>query len=203
MGLTQYIADHITEFIQMTGYLSVFIFMMMESMVLPVPSEAIMPFAGFLIVQGRFSWEMVILVSTSGSIVGSYISYLLGKYGGEPFFERYGKYLLVNKRHLEQTHRFFNRYGSYTIFISRFIPVIRHLISVPAGMSRMKLTRFLLFTALGAALWNTFLAYMGYILKQNWDEIMKYSHYIDISVIVAFVLVIAFFVWQQIKTKKV
>ena len=161
MGLTQFIATNISEFIGATGYSSIFILMTMESSALPVPGEAVMPFAGFLIAQGKFTWATVILVSTSGSILGSYISYLIGQYGGEPFFERYGKYLLVNKRHLDKTHHFFHHYGSVTIFFSRFIPVVRHLISIPAGMSRMKMSRFLLFTALGAALWNTSLAYLG------------------------------------------
>ncbi|MBE0649459.1 MAG: DedA family protein [Bacteroidales bacterium] len=201
MGFTQFIANHITEFIGATGYISIFILMVMESSALPIPGEAVMPFAGFLIVQGKFTWAMVILVSTSGSIVGSYISYLIGKYGGEPFFERYGKYLLINKHHLDRTHHFFTHYGSVTIFFSRFIPVVRHLISIPAGMSTMKMPKFLLYTALGAAVWNTFLTYMGYILKQNWNEIMKYSHYIDISVIIISVLVVVFFVWQQVKNK--
>lgn len=201
MGFTQFIATHITEFIGATGYISIFILMAMESSALPIPGEVIMPFAGFLIVQGRFTWVMVILVSTSGSIVGSYISYLIGQYGGEPFFERYGKYLLVNKRHLDKTHHFFHHYGSVTIFFSRFIPVARHLISIPAGMSHMKMPKFLLFTILGAGLWNTFLTYLGYILKQNWNEIMKYSHYIDISILVASVLILVFFVWRQIKNK--
>lgn len=203
MGLTEYIANHIIEFIEATGYISIFILMMIESMALPVPGEAIMPFAGFLIVQGKFSWFMVILISTSGSLAGSYLSYLIGQYGGEPFFERYGKYLLVKKSHLDLTHRFFNRYGGITIFISRFIPVVRHLISIPAGMGRMKLPAFIFYTVLGAGIWNTFLTYMGYILKQNWEEIMKYSHYIDLAMVIAFVLVIAFYVWKQIKARSV
>lgn len=201
MGFTQLIATHITEFIGATGYISIFILMAMESSALPIPGEVIMPFAGFLIVQGRFTWTAVILVSTAGSITGSYISYLIGQYGGEPFFERYGKYLLIKKSHLDLTHRFFDHYGSVTIFFSRFIPVVRHLISIPAGMSRMKIPKFLLFTILGAGLWNTFLTYMGFILKENWNEIMKYSHYIDISVVVVCVLVIGFFIWRQIKNK--
>lgn len=201
MGLTEYLANHITEFIEATGYISIFVLMMIESMALPIPGEAIMPFAGFLIVQGKFTWTLVILVSTSGSLVGSYLSYLIGQYGGEPFFERYGKYLLIKKHHLELTHRFFNRYGGMTIFFSRFIPVVRHLISIPAGMSRMKMPAFILYTVLGAAIWNTFLTYLGFVLRQNWNEIMKYGHYIDISMVVAFVLVVVVFVWRQINIK--
>jgi membrane protein DedA with SNARE-associated domain len=201
MSFTQILAAHITEFIEATGYISVFLLMMVESMALPVPGEAIMPFAGFLIVQGQFSWTMVILVSTAGSLVGSYLSYLIGQYGGEPFFERYGKYLLIKKNHLDLTHRFFNRYGELTIFFSRFIPVVRHLISIPAGMSRMKMIPFLLYTALGATIWNTFLTYLGFVLRQNWNKIMEYGHYIDLSMVGAFALILVIFIWRQIKVK--
>lgn len=202
MGLTQYLANHITEFIEATGYISIFLLMMVESMALPVPGEAIMPFTGFLIAQGKLTWALVILVSTSGSLAGSYISYLIGQYGGEPFFERYGKYLLIKKRHLDLTHRFFSRYGGRTIFFSRFIPVARHLISIPAGMSRMKIPAFLLYTALGAGIWNTFLTYLGFVLRRNWNTIMDYGHYFDLVMVGGFVLAVVVFMWRQIKIKR-
>src|SRR5512137_643165 len=117
MGITEFLATHITSFIDQTGYVSIFLLMVMESMVLPVPSEAVMPFAGFLIVQNRFTYAGVILASTLGSIVGSLISYFIGRYGGKPFVDRYGKFFLLNRHDLEATERFFHRYGSTTIFI--------------------------------------------------------------------------------------
>ncbi len=201
MGITDFLATHITNFIDQTGYISIFILMVMESMVLPVPSEAVMPFAGFLIVQNRFTYTGVIIASTLGSIVGSMLSYFIGKYGGKPFVDRYGKYLLLNRKDLEATERFFNRYGSMTIFVSRFIPVVRHLISIPAGSGRMPLGRFSIYTILGAGMWNTILTVAGFYLRQNWDDIMKYSHVIDYVVLALLGAGIVWFVYKHLRKK--
>jgi len=198
MGITAFLAEHITAFIDATGYASVFILMIAESMVFPVPSEAVMPFAGFLIESGRFSFIMVILVSTAGSIVGSSLSYYIGFRGGEPFVRRFGKYLLLNQDDLDSTIRFFSRFGEITIFICRFVPVIRHLISIPAGIGKMNFIRFILYTTAGACLWNTFLAWVGFKLRQRWAEVMKYSTVIDHVVLVILVLFAAYFIYKHI-----
>jgi len=168
MGITEFLVVYITAFINSTGYLSIFVLMTFESMVLPVPSEAVMPFAGFLVASGRFSFSGVIAVSTIGSIVGSTISYYVGSKGGRPLILKYGKYLLLNNQHLEMTEKFFTKHGDITIFISRLLPVVRHLISIPAGMGKMNIYRFLIYTIIGAAIWNGFLTWVGYVLKNNW-----------------------------------
>lgn len=183
MGITEWIAAHAVAFIAATSYPGIFLLMVMESMVFPVPSEAVMPFAGFLIVDGQFTFTGVIIASTLGSIVGSLISYAIGYYGGKPFIKRFGKFLLLDTHDLEMTERFFGKNGELTIFISRFIPIIRHLISIPAGLGKMNLWKFIVYTIIGAGLWNAFLTYVGYKLKENWTEVMKYSHIIDIVVI--------------------
>lgn len=183
MGITQWIADMAVNLIGTTSYPGLFFLMMLESMVFPVPSEAVMPFAGFLIVDGQFTFTGVIIASTLGSIVGSLLSYAIGFYGGKPFIARFGKFLLLDKHDLQLTERFFDKRGELTIFISRFIPVVRHLISIPAGLGKMNLAKFCLYTILGAGLWNAFLAYLGYILKNNWDHVMRYSHVIDLVVV--------------------
>ena len=183
MSLTQQIADFAVNFIDQTGYASVTILMSLESMVAPVPSEAVMPFAGFLVESGRFTFAGVIFFSTLGSLIGSWLSYYIGSLGGRPLVERFGKYLLLDKHHLDLTERFFEKKGDATIFISRFIPIVRHLISIPAGIGKMKLWKFLLYTVAGAGLWNAFLTYVGYVLKTNWTEVMKYSHIIDLVVL--------------------
>jgi membrane protein DedA with SNARE-associated domain len=183
MGLTEFIINFTVEFIDKTGYSSVFILMALESMIAPVPSEAVMPFAGFLAEEGRFTFTGVIFYSTLGSYVGSMISYFLGSYGGRPLVEKYGKYLLLQKHDLDFTEKFFARRGDITIFVSRFIPVVRHLISIPAGVGKMNLLKFSLYTIIGAGLWNSFLAYMGFLLKNNWSVVSKYSHIIDIVVV--------------------
>jgi membrane protein DedA with SNARE-associated domain len=157
--------------------------MLMESMVFPVPSEAVMPFAGFLIVDGQFTFTGVIVASTLGSICGSLLSYAIGFYGGKPFIQQFGKYLLLNTHHLEISERYFEKRGDITILISRFIPVVRHLISIPAGFGKMNIWKFSIYTIIGAGCWNAILTYIGYILKNNWSEVMNYSHIIDLVVV--------------------
>jgi membrane protein DedA with SNARE-associated domain len=197
MGISQFIASHATAFIDATGYVSVFVLMVLESMVFPIPSEAVMPFAGFLIVTGRFTLAGVIAASTPGSLVGSLLSYAMGRYGGEPFFRRFGKYFLLDMHELEATQRFFQKRGQITIFVCRFIPVVRHLISIPAGVGRMPLLPFVVYTAIGAGLWNAILTVAGMLLKQNWEAIMKYSHTIDIVVLAVLLALVAVFAYRQ------
>jgi membrane protein DedA with SNARE-associated domain len=198
MGITEFLATYITAFISHTGYISVFLLMVGESMFLPIPSEAVMPFAGFLIADGHFSFPLVILVSTLGSITGSLISYFIGAHLGEPFVEKFGKFFLINRDDLEATKRFFGRFGEITILISRFIPVVRHLISLPAGVGRMNLFKFCAYTVIGASLWNAFLAWVGFFLKHKWNTVMKYSHTIDLVVIGILVILVGYFIYNHI-----
>jgi len=201
MGLTELIAAYATHLIEKTGYASVFILMTMESMVFPVPSEAVMPFAGFLIEQGTFTFWQVILVSTLGSIFGSLISYYIGYYGGMPFVKKFGKYALLDIEELEATETFFKKRGELTIFICRLIPVVRHLISIPAGTGKMNIWKFSIFTVMGVGIWNAFLAYVGYVLKSNWEEVMKYSHIIDIVVVVFLLAIVGLYVYRHLRKR--
>lgn len=196
MGITQWIANTAVAFIAATSYPGIFLLMVLESMVFPVPSEAVMPFAGFLIVTGQFTFKGVIIASTLGSIVGSLASYAMGFYGGKPFIKRFGKYLLLDTHDLEITERFFAKRGELTIFISRFIPVIRHMISIPAGLGKMNIWKFIVYTILGAGMWNAFLAYVGYKLKSNWTEVMTYSHIIDIVVVAVLGLAFLYYAYK-------
>jgi membrane protein DedA with SNARE-associated domain len=202
MGLTEFLVEHFTSWIYSGGYFGVAILMTLESMVAPVPSEAVMPFAGFLIYEHKFTFLGVIFFSTVGSIVGSLISYYAGAWGGRPFVKRYGRYLLLDLHHLDLTERFFARYGDKTIFISRFIPVVRHLISIPAGVGRMKLGKFCIYTIIGAAIWNSFLAILGYYLRNNWTVVRKYSEVVDIVVVGLMLIAIIFLVYQYLKRSK-
>jgi membrane protein DedA with SNARE-associated domain len=201
MGITAFIATFATEFIRRTGYPSIFVCMVMESMVFPLPSEAVMPFAGFLIAEGRFTFAGVIICSTFASIVGSLISYYVGLWGGKPVVERYGKFLLLDRHDLEITERFFAKRGDLAIFICRFIPVVRHLISIPAGIGRMSIAKFSIYTIAGAGLWNSFLTVVGYYLKQNWEVVMKYSHVVDIVVVLILAGLIALFLQRHLKRR--
>jgi len=197
MGLTEFLVDIITGFINSTGYASIIVLMTFESMFMPVPSEAVMPFAGFLVVEGRFSFLLVVLFSTLGSIIGSLVSYYIGAFGGRPLIEKFGKYVFLDKHHLSLTERYFQRRGDITILISRFIPVVRHLISIPAGIGQMNLVKFIVYTVIGAGTWNTILTWCGYLLRTNWSEIMKYSHIIDI-IIIAAIIVAAVYVFIKL-----
>ena len=201
MGLTEALLHYITQLISYLGYTGVFILMALESMIAPVPSEMVMPFAGFLIYTGEFSFLGVLVASSLGSIVGSLASYWLGR-KGEAVVLRFGRYLMLNPHHLEWTELFFFRYGSLTIFISRFIPIVRHLISIPAGLGKMRLLPFLIYTAVGATIWNMFLTFLGLKLKEHWEIIQKYSHTLDMVVLALVVLgVAAYFFWWRRRKK--
>jgi membrane protein DedA with SNARE-associated domain len=197
--MVQHLAVYFTYLIEKLGYLGAGFLMALESMVAPVPSELVMPFVGFLAVEGKFSVPLAILVTSVGSVIGSVISYYMGYLGGRPFVMKVGRYLLLNREHLEWTERWFDRHGSWTIFVSRFIPVVRHLISIPAGLGRMRLLPFCLYTALGATIWNTFLLVCGYKLRQNWTLVEQYSHELDVAVAVALVLAGIWFVLTHLR----
>jgi len=202
MGLTENLAAFAVHFIQSTGYASVYILMILESLVVPMPSEAVMPFAGWLISTGEFTWPLVILCSTLGSITGSLLAYAAGYFGGKPFVRRFGKFVFLNEHHLEFTHQFFSKRGALTILVCRFIPVVRHLISIPAGFARMNIWLFSGLTILGAALWNGFLAWVGTVLQSHWDEVMKYSKYIDYAIVAVLIACVAWFVVRQVKKSR-
>lgn len=191
-----------TQIISAGGYLGVGFLMTLESMVAPVPSEAVLPFAGFMWFAGKMSFWPILLSATLGSIIGSVISYCLGLWGGRPLIARYGKYLLLNEHHLVQTEKFFNRFGPKAIFISRFIPVIRHLISLPAGFSQMNFTKFVIYTILGAGLWNAFLIYLGYYLGNQWAMLRKYSEILDVLIVIIIFIAIIWFIRKQKVDKK-
>ena len=201
MWITEFLATYITAFIQQTGYITVFLWMTMESMIFPIPSEAIMPFAGFLVATKYFSLLWVIIVSTLWSVVGSLLSYAIWYYGGKPFIRKFWKYFLLDVEELESTENFFQKRWSITIFISRFIPVIRHLISLPAGMGKMNLTKFIIYTVIGAGLWNTFLTLVGKYLKENRELVMQYSKVVDIVVVIILIWIIGRFIYRQISKK--
>lgn len=197
----EYISELAVRFLEITGYPALSALMALESMIFPIPSELVMPFAGFLIVEGRFSWLGVIAFSTLGTIIGSLISYYIGYFGGHRFIKKFGKYFLLDDAELTWTEQWFNKRGSITIFISRFVPIVRHLISIPAGIGKMKIKKFILYTAAGGMIWNTFLAYLGVILKENWAVVHDYSSQIDIAIVIIFILFLAFIAYRHVKKK--
>jgi len=194
------------KIIETGSYTGIFFLMTLESMIAPVPSEAVMPFAGFLLFLNKMSLIPIIISSTLGSIFGSSISYYIGFFGGRPLIKKFGRYLLLNEEHLALTENFFNRFGAKTIFFSRFIPIVRHLISIPAGIGKMNLLKFIIYTAVGAGLWNSFLMYLGFYLGNNWSAIGKYSEIFDIILIVLAISFVVFYCYKRcrnrLKTKR-
>lgn len=170
MALLAGIAQFIVDVIAGLGYPGLVLMMALESMLAPVPSEVVMPFAGYLVWAGTFSMAGVLAASLVGSLLGSLASYYIGYYGGRPLVERYGRWFLIGPHELAWTDRFFARRGAYAVLLCRFIPAVRHVVSIPAGTARMPLGRFVLATALGAFAWNAILAYAGLSLGPRWEQ---------------------------------
>ncbi len=198
--LTKLISDFAIPCLNSTGYFGAAFLMALESMILPVPSEAVMPFVGFLVADGKWELWAAIVATSAGSMTGSALSYAMGYYGGKPFVLKAGRYLLLNPHDLERTEDFFSRSkGALTLFISRFIPVVRHLVSVPAGTGKMKIFPFLLTTFVGATLWNSFLLACGIYLRERWELVETYSHQVDLVVVVVLLAGLTFFVRARCK----
>ena len=184
------------------GYLSVFVLMALESMIAPVPSEVVMPFAGYLVLQGRLTALGTLLASSLGSIFGSIMSYYIGMYGGRAIALKYGKYLLLDEGHLVWTEKWFRKQGDKTIFISRFIPIVRHIISIPAGIAKMPVNKFLIYTFIGASAWNSILLYAGFKLGTHWEIIHHYSRELDIIFVAGIIIFAIYFLLKHTSKNK-
>ncbi len=202
MGITEFIAAWGTRIVDATGYLGLVFLMAAESMILPIPAEAVMPFAGFLVAEGSMSAAAAIGFATLGSLLGSLLSYALGRFGGRPLVRRFGRALLLDENDLDRADRFFHRRGAITIFVGRFIPVVRHLISIPAGLGRMRLLPFCLYTVLGAGAWNAILIGCGVALRRNWDAILRYAKWIDILVLVVLAGLLALLIVRHMRHRR-
>lgn len=201
--ITELISKIAVQILETTAYAGAFILMALESMIAPVPSEAVMPFVGFLVTDGKWNLWLALLATSLGSLAGSLASYWMGYYGGKPLVLKVGKYLLLNRHDLDLTERYFNRkQGLYTVFLARFIPVIRHFISIPAGMGKMPLVPFMLVSVVGATLWNGFLLYLGMRLREHWTVVQKYSHQVDIVIVVLAVIGIGWFLRSRLAARK-
>jgi membrane protein DedA with SNARE-associated domain len=177
------------------GYPGVFLLMAMESSIIPVPSELVMPPAGYLAYQGKMNIWLAILCGTVGSLAGAYANYFASHYLGRPLIIKYGKYVLIPPEKFERVEKFFLQHGEISTFIGRLLPVVRHLISIPAGLSGMNHLRFSLYTLLGAGIWCSVLAGIGYVIGENQQLIMQYAHQAVIWVLIASTVLIAVYVW--------
>lgn len=180
-----------TNLIDATGLAGVFVLMTLESACIPVPSEAIMLFAGFNVSEGNLSLVGVVAAGVLGNLAGSLIAYAAGYYGRVELLDR-NRFIHVSRRHLEWADRWFERHGSATVFFTRMLPIIRTFISLPAGVARMPLGRFIAFTLAGSIPWVLMLAIVGREVGDRWDEWKDYLHYADYAVVVAVVIGIAY-----------
>ncbi|MDD2660137.1 MAG: DedA family protein [Methylococcales bacterium] len=172
------------------GYTGIFLLMALESSLVPIPSEIIMTPAGYLVQQGKMNLALVILSGTMGSLFGAYLNYFAAHYLGRPFLLKYGRYILITEEHFRRVEDYFASHGEISTFIGRLLPVIRHLISLPAGLAGMNHIKFSVYTLLGAFIWVSILTWIGYFLGDNEALIKQYSHQAIIGVLAAsFVLV--------------
>ena len=198
-SIIQPVAQWIINIISQMGYPGILLTMGIESACIPLPSEIIMPFSGSLVSGGRFRMLGVSLAGAFGCVVGSTASYAAGYYGGRAFLEKYGKYILLSKKEIDDAERWTTKYGDIAIFVSRLLPVIRTFISLPAGIARMNFAKFVLYTFLGSLAWCWTLAYVGKMLGDNWDTLGKYFHQADLVIGILIIAGIGFFVWHKFK----
>lgn len=200
--IAELLSNYITNFISSVGYVGVFILMALESAALPVPSEVIMSFAGYLAYQGVFSLTMVSFVGALGCMFGSIVSYYVGLKGGRPFIDRYGKYFFLNREHLDLTEKWFIKYGDKAVFFSRLLPVFRTFISLPAGIAKYSFKKLVLFSFVGSLPWCFALAYIGFRLGRHWKNIIAFFNGLDIFIVIVIVLTFAYF-WKKRKSHSV
>ncbi len=189
------------------GYLGVLVAMAIESAMIPLPSELILPYAGFLVSDvsqlepltgSPWNYWIVVAVATVGNTLGSLVAYVIGAYGGRPFLERYGRYLLIRPHEIELADRFFADHGGATVFVGRLLPVIRTFISFPAGVARMPLGRFIAYSTAGAFPWSMLLVLAGTVLGANWVDIRHALQPFDLAIALAVALGVVLFVWWRL-----
>jgi len=195
--MLQTVIDWLLTTIGALGYPGIFLLMAMESSVIPIPSELVMPPAGYLAQQGEMSMLVAILCGTMGSLVGAYANYFVAHYLGRPLILKYGKYVWITEEKFARVETFFHKHGEISTFIGRLLPVVRHLISLPAGLAGMNHWKFSLYTLLGAGIWVTVLTGIGYFIGKEQALIMRYSHQAVIGVVVFSALLITVYVWRH------
>jgi len=200
IGIIEDLFKAVTSWIGALGYWGVAVGMAVESANIPLPSEIIMPFGGYLVSTGQLNFFWTGMAGTIGGTVGSILSYLLGLWGGRPFLLRYGKYFFITPERLAMADHWFYRYGEATVFFTRLMPIIRTFISLPAGISGMNFPRFVLYTFLGSLPWCFFLTYLGLKLGEHWEELKAWFHRAD-ALMAATIIGAALYLWYRCRKK--
>jgi len=196
------LSTFIISVISAMGYGGIVLLMAIESACIPLPSEVIMPFSGYLVYTGRFSLFWVATVGALGCNLGSLVAYCIGYYGGRPLVERYGSYIFLSEKELHWADRFFDKWGDWAVFIARLLPVVRTFIALPAGIARMKQLRFHVFTFLGSWPWCFFLAWIGMRLGKKWHtdpRLKEWFHRFDAAILAVILIGVVWFVWTHWK----
>ena len=200
-GILIQIGQFVINLIETLGYPGIFFLMFLESAAIPIPSEIIMPFSGSLIIKGVLNFWLIVIVGTLGNLLGSIFLYYIGKYGGRPIIEKYGKYLFINKEHLESADQWFIKYGDAAVFFSRLMPVVRTFISLPAGIAKSNFKKFCAYTIAGCLPWSILLTYIGLELGQQWQIIENYFRKLDIAIIAIIIIAIGYYIKKYYNRK--
>ncbi len=192
----------ILSLISAFGYAGIFVAIMIESIFVPIPSEIILPFAGYLVYAGVFDFWFLMIVATAASIAGFLTAYGIGYFGGIPFLKKYGKYLLITPKHLKESEKWFKRHGHKAVLMCRIVPAVRCIISFPAGLSRMNVAEFAIYSTLGSIPWNAVLILIGYLLGPRYVLISRYSSLLDTIGIAALLLMLGYVFYKIRKPRK-
>ena len=193
--------DVFLQFIDGWGYYAVAILMALENACIPIPSELILGFAGYMIYAGRMTFTMAMVAGMVGGMLGSYFAYYVGHYGGRPFVDKYGKYFFVKKSHVDIAQEWFDKYGIKAVFFSRMLPVVRTFISLPAGFAHVDMKQFFFYTFLGSLPWTALILFIGMMLGEGWKVMMEVGHEISLAVAAA-IVIICIVLYVQYKRKK-
>lgn len=196
------ISIFIIKTISTCGYGGIGFLMAIESAAIPLPSEIIMPFSGFLVSQGRFTLFLVALAGAIGSTIGSVILFYIGLYGGRPFLEKYGRYLLITEHDLKLSEKFFQKYGAWSLLAGRLLPVVRTYISLPAGIAKVNLWLLALTSFVGSFVWSYFLAFLGMSLGRHWEILGQYFHKFDFLIGLIIIIGLIYWIRRHLKIKK-
>src|SRR5256712_8556664 len=201
MTITELIFNTIVNLLYQTGYLGVFLLMVMESATLPVPSEVVLPLGGYLVSQGRLEFWSTVTVATVGSLVGTMIDYGIGYYLGRPAVLRYGRIVRFSHERLETTERWFSRHGTSVVLLARFVPLLRTLIAFPAGMVRMEPKKFLAYSAVGILVWDIALVYVGFLAGQNSAQISNILESYFLPLGLASIVIVAIVAYRSLRKR--
>jgi len=200
--MIQTIIDWLVNIISVLGYPGVFVAVFIESFFAPIPSELILPFSGFVASMGRMNIVLLIIIASIAAYLGSLPFYIIGKWGEKPvlkFLDRYGKYLFIQKSDVDKAFEVFKKYGNGVVFFGRLIPIVRTLISFPAGVAKMNFIKFSIYTVLGSLIWNSILCYTGYIFGDNWEVIGEWVSKYEKVILIAIILCILIYVGRGIR----